>query len=350
MSSTKGCPRRKKTSHAYHPNPKDQSDVEFHVGYRSIGAFSVARWPELCRCVRRRCAVQNCNPTMCNTSGIPSCPPAKPNCISDSREAAKIASGAKAAQQRRTKCRQAARAPRVPPPRTLSISPLQRDDETAELEARVLRLARAARAAGAPRAATAGGRSRGVQPQPDPPRGAADDGLGRGRRARSRPSTPPLRHLRRRAAGAEREASAHRGAFRQARCRPRSELGRRRGRPARAEPTPARVARRDAGAVVGAAHGAQLPHGPESPRAVRRRVRVPTVRRRSPFEDEGAVRLAAALWAPRSIITTLETERPKKTLQTPCTVVTLNRRITGGQHGLGERGQRAVGATSCSAR
>ena len=119
--------------------------------------------------------------------------------------------------------------PSAPPPRTLSISPLQRDDETAELEARVLRLARACAARGRRAARRDRGRSqsrsrsrsqmrREVPPTMD---SDADD-----ERDSETEHASPLRHLRRlapRAPGRKRVRIDETGPLRHARFRPRTE-------------------------------------------------------------------------------------------------------------------------------
>ena len=116
--------------------------------------------------------------------------------------------------------------PSAPPPRTLSISPLQRDDETAELEARVLRLARACAARGRRAARRDRGRSqsrsrsrsqirRDVPPTMD---SDADD-----ERDSETEHTSPLRHLRRLAPRAQSGKRVRiEDNLRQARCRPRT--------------------------------------------------------------------------------------------------------------------------------
>ena len=119
--------------------------------------------------------------------------------------------------------------PSAPQPRTLSISPLQRDDETAELEARVLRLARACAARGRRAARRDRGRSqsrsrsrsqmrREVPPTMD---SDADD-----ERDSETEHASPLRHLRRlapRASGRKRVRIDETGPLRHARFRPRTE-------------------------------------------------------------------------------------------------------------------------------
>ena len=121
--------------------------------------------------------------------------------------------------------------PSAPPPRTLSISlsisPLQRDDETAELEARVLRLARACAARGRRAARRDRGRSqsrsrsrsqirREVPPTMD---SDADD-----ERDSETEHASPLRHLRRLAPRAQSGKRVRiEDNLRQARCRPRTE-------------------------------------------------------------------------------------------------------------------------------
>ena len=120
--------------------------------------------------------------------------------------------------------------PSAPPPRTLSISlsisPLQRDDETAELEARVLRLARACAARGRRAARRDRGRSqsrsrsrsqirREVPPTMD---SDADD-----ERDSETEHASPLRHLRRLAPRAQSGKRVRiEDNLRQARCRPRT--------------------------------------------------------------------------------------------------------------------------------
>ena len=114
--------------------------------------------------------------------------------------------------------------PNAPPPRTLSISPLQRDDETAELEARVLRLARACAARGRRAARRDRGRSqsrsrsqirREVPPTMD---SDADD-----ERDSETEHASPLRHLRRLAPRAQSGKRVRiEDNLRQARCRPRT--------------------------------------------------------------------------------------------------------------------------------
>ena len=116
--------------------------------------------------------------------------------------------------------------PTAPPPRTLSISPLQRDDETAELEARVLRLARACAARGRRAARRDRGRSqsrsrsrsqirRDVPPTMD---SDADD-----ERDSETEHASPLRHLRRLAPRAQSGKRVRiEENLRQARCRPRT--------------------------------------------------------------------------------------------------------------------------------
>ena len=116
--------------------------------------------------------------------------------------------------------------PSAPPPRTLSISPLQRDDETAELEARVLRLARACAARGRRAARRDRGRSRSrsrsrsqirreVPPTMD---SDADD-----ERDSETEHASPLRHLRRLAPRAQSGKRVRiEDNLRQARCRPRT--------------------------------------------------------------------------------------------------------------------------------
>ena len=120
--------------------------------------------------------------------------------------------------------------PSAPPPRTLSISlsisPLQRDDETAELEARVLRLARACAARGRRAARRDRGRSqsrsrsrsqirRDVPPTMD---SDADD-----ERDSETEHASPLRHLRRLAPRAQSGKRVRiEENLRQARCRPRT--------------------------------------------------------------------------------------------------------------------------------
>ena len=115
--------------------------------------------------------------------------------------------------------------PSPPQPRTLSISPLQRDDETAELEARVLRLARACAARGRRAARRDRGRSqsrsrsrsqmrREVPPTMD---SDADD-----ERDSETEHASPLRHLRRLAPRAQSGKRVRiEDNLRQARCRPR---------------------------------------------------------------------------------------------------------------------------------
>ena len=116
--------------------------------------------------------------------------------------------------------------PTAPQPRTLSISPLQRDDETAELEARVLRLARACAARGRRAARRDRGRSqsrsrsrsqmrREVPPTMD---SDADD-----ERDSETEHASPLRHLRRLAPRAQSGKRVRiEDNLRQARCRPRT--------------------------------------------------------------------------------------------------------------------------------
>ena len=116
--------------------------------------------------------------------------------------------------------------PSAPPPRTLSISPLQRDDETAELEARVLRLARACAARGRRAARRDRGRShsrsrsrsqmrREVPPTMD---SDADD-----ERDSETEHASPLRQLRRLAPRAQSGKRVRiEDNLRQARCRPRT--------------------------------------------------------------------------------------------------------------------------------
>ena len=116
--------------------------------------------------------------------------------------------------------------PSPPQPRTLSISPLQRDDETAELEARVLRLARACAARGRRAARRDRGRSqsrsrsrsqlrREVPPTMD---SDADD-----ERDSETEHASPLRHLRRLAPRAQSGKRVRiEDNLRQARCRPRT--------------------------------------------------------------------------------------------------------------------------------
>ena len=116
--------------------------------------------------------------------------------------------------------------PSAPQPRTLSISPLQRDDETAELEARVLRLARACAARGRRAARRDRGRSqsrsrsrsqmrREVPPTMD---SDADD-----ERDSETEHASPLRQLRRLAPRAQSGKRVRiEDNLRQARCRPRT--------------------------------------------------------------------------------------------------------------------------------
>ena len=149
------------------------------------------------------------------------CTPAKPDghrCnrwqaaknVSQSRRRTVPLSGApsivREREQRHTECTAAADAVH------LAAAARRRDGRArgarASISAR-LRRARPARRAPRPRTVPVAV----AQPQPDPPRRAADDGLGRGRRARLRDgarvaAAPPAAP---RAAGAEREASAHRG-------------------------------------------------------------------------------------------------------------------------------------------
>ena len=121
--------------------------------------------------------------------------------------------------------------PSAPPPRTLSISlsisPLQRDDETAELEARVLRLARACAARGRRaarrdrRRSQSRSRSRSQIRREVPPTmdSDADD-----ERDSETEHASPLRHLRRLAPRAQSGKRVRiEDNLRQARCRPRTE-------------------------------------------------------------------------------------------------------------------------------
>ena len=116
---------------------------------------------------------------MCNTSGIPRAPPPSPTAAAIAGRLQKLSVDQCAAAPRQSAAHQVSSGsestPSAPPPRTLSISPLQRDDETAELEARVLRLARACAARGrrAPARAAAGAAASGpAAPEPcrPPPR------------------------------------------------------------------------------------------------------------------------------------------------------------------------------------
>ena len=186
---------------------------------------------ELCRCVVR-CAVQNCNPTMCNTSGIPRAPPPSPTgtaAIAGRLQKMSVKAGdapRRSAAHQVSSGSESNGTPSAPPPRTLSISPLQRDDETAELEARVLRLARACAARGRRAARRDRGRSqsrsrsrsqirRDVPPTMD---SDADD-----ERDSETEHASPLRHLRRLAPRAQSGKRVRiEDNLRQARCRPRT--------------------------------------------------------------------------------------------------------------------------------
>ena len=110
--------------------------------------------------------------------------------------------------------------PTAPQPRTLSISPLQRDDETAELEARVLRLARACAARRDRGRSQSRSRSRSQMRREVPPTmdSDADD-----ERDSETEHASPLRHLRRLAPRAQSGKRVRiEDNLRQARCRPRT--------------------------------------------------------------------------------------------------------------------------------
>ena len=143
------------------------------------------------RCVRRRAREKNCNPTMCNTSGIPRAPRRAQPLMHRWHDTKIVKVGQKPPSARRRISsgsaprvrRRRGRCPFRCPSRRCSATTRRRASRPgAAIAAPAPRLAASAPRAPRPRAVAVAV----AQPQPDPPRGAADDGLGRGRRARLR--------------------------------------------------------------------------------------------------------------------------------------------------------------------